>query len=56
MDTTQGEGCLMSMNEFVNLIVSAGVAEEKFGARDIGTLFNISIMTQVDEIHSERHL
>ena len=44
------------MNEFVDLVVVTGCVDDSFGSRDIGTLYNLSVMTQVDEIHSDRHL
>ena len=56
IDTLPNEDTVMSMAEFVDLIQCSEVVDENFGARDAGTLFNLSIMTQVDEIHSERHL
>ena len=45
----------MSMNEFIDLVTQSGVIDDNFGAREIGVLFNLSMMTQVDEIHKERH-
>lgn len=45
----------MSLNEFINLITISGVVDDSFGAREIGTIFNMSMLTQVDEIHKERH-
>lgn len=56
VDALPGEDTVMSMQEFVDLVVVTGCVEDSFGARDIGTLYNLSIMTQVDEIHSDRHL
>lgn len=35
----------MSLNEFVDLINISGVVDETFGAREIGVIFNISMMT-----------
>jgi len=35
----------MTMSEFIDLIISAGVVDSNFGTRDIGTLFNLSMMT-----------
>lgn len=45
----------MSLNEFIDLVTSSGVVDDNFGAREIGTIFNLSMMTQVDEIKKERH-
>ncbi len=35
---------------------AAGVVTETFGAKEIGPLFNISMMTCVDEIFQEKHM
>jgi hypothetical protein len=56
VDMVPDEDSVMSMMEFVDLILSTGVVDKGFGARDIGTLYNLSIITQVDEVHSDRHL
>ena len=45
----------MSLAEFINLVTISGVVDDNFGAREIGTIFNLSMMTQVDEIKKERH-
>lgn len=44
-DIVPGEDTIMNINEFLDLILFSGVTEEKFASRDIGTLFNLSIMT-----------
>lgn len=46
----------MSMNEFIDLVTATRVVDDNFGAREIGILFNLSMMTQVDEIHRNRHI
>ena len=40
----------LKLQEFINLVQAAGVVTETFGAKEIGPLFNISMMTSVDEI------
>lgn len=45
----------MSLGEFIDLITITDVVDDNFGAREIGTIFNLSMMTQVDEINKERH-
>lgn len=56
VDAVPDEDAVMSMGEFVDLMICSGVVDENFGARDVGTLYNLSIITQVDEVHSDRHL
>ncbi len=34
----------------------SGVLSESIGAKEIGPLFNVSIMTQVDEVTSDKHM
>jgi hypothetical protein len=41
----------LKLQEFINLIQAAGVVTDTFGAKEIGPLFNISMMTCVDEIN-----
>jgi hypothetical protein len=45
----------MSLSEFVDLVTSTGVVDDNFGAREINTIFRISMATQIDEIRNERH-
>ncbi len=40
----------MCMGEFIDLVTTSGIIDDNFGAREIGTIFNLSMMTQVDEI------
>ena len=44
------------MNEFIELVTNSKVVDDNFGAREIGILFNLSMMTQVDEINKGRHI
>ena len=44
------------MKEFIELITNSKVVDDNFGAREIGILFNLSMMTQVDEINKGRHI
>jgi hypothetical protein len=46
----------ISMKEFIELITNSKVVDDNFGAREIGILFNLSMMTQVDEINKGRHI
>lgn len=46
----------MRLQEFVKLVGSSGVVSSGFGAKEIGPLFNVSMQTCADEIHSERHM
>lgn len=41
----------MSMNEFIDLVTATRVVDDNFGAREISVLYNLSMMTQVDEIN-----
>ena len=45
----------MSLDEFFDLICSWGVVDDNFGQREIGTLFNLSMMTQRNELDYDRH-
>ncbi|CDW74199.1 UNKNOWN [Stylonychia lemnae] len=42
--------------EFIDMITHSGVVSETFGSREIGIIFNLSMMTQIDELQSERYL
>ena len=46
----------MRLNRFIDLITASGVCDDNFGAREIGAIYNLSMMTQVDEIHNTRHM
>lgn len=45
VDTVPDEDAVMSMMEFVDLIICSQVVDENFVARDIGTLYNLSVIT-----------
>ena len=46
----------MSMDEFFQMVSDAGVLDDNFGAREINPLYTLSMMTQKNEIDSDRHL
>ena len=46
----------MRLNRLIDLITDSGVCDDNFGAREIGVIYNLSMMTQVDEIHHTRHM
>ena len=46
----------MSMDEFTNLLSTAGLLNEHFGNREVGPLWNLSMMTNKDEVNNEKHL
>jgi len=46
----------MSFDEFLDLVCEAGIVDETFGQREIGICFNLSMMTQKDEIDKDKHL
>jgi hypothetical protein len=35
----------MSMQEFIDMVTATNVVDESFGAREIGVIFNVSMMT-----------
>jgi NLR family CARD domain-containing protein 3 len=45
----------MSMQEFIDMVTATRVVDDAFGAREIGVIYNVSMMTQVDEINKEKH-
>ena len=45
----------LSIQEFIDLITATKVVDESFGAREIGVIYNIAMITQVDEINKDRH-
>jgi hypothetical protein len=55
-DVMPNEEPNMSMQEFIDMVTATKVVDESFGAREIGVIYNISMMTQVDEIGKERHV
>lgn len=50
-----GQKPFMSLSEFQLICASAGLLNETFASRDIDFCFNLSMMTQVDEVNNERH-
>ncbi|CAI2375065.1 unnamed protein product [Moneuplotes crassus] len=46
----------MSFEEFFDLICLSGVVDDTFGQREIGICYNLSMMTQRDEIDKDKHL
>ncbi len=46
----------MSSDEFLDLIEVIGVISDHFGQREILPIFNCSMMTQKDELGSDRHI
>lgn len=51
-----GSPKFMSLDEFIDLITLAGVVDENFGSREIGPMFNLSMMTQKNELDFDRHI
>ena len=53
-----GKPKFMSIDEFINLIVSSGVLcnETSVGNSELGAQFNLSMTTQVNEIERDRHI
>lgn len=50
-----GQPKFMSLDEFEELINTAGIVDETFGNRDIGPMFNLSMMSQKNELDFDRH-
>jgi len=55
-DVMPNEEPNMSMQEFIDMVTATKVVDDSFGAREIGVIYNVSMMTQVDEISKERHV
>ena len=45
----------MSVDEFFDLVCGCDVIDDNFGQREIAQLFNLSMMTQKNELESDRH-
>jgi len=45
-----------SLEEFVTMLGNAGLLNEFFGNREAGPLWNLSMMTNTNEVASEKHL
>lgn len=46
----------MANDEFEKMMSDAGLMDGNFGSRDAVTVFNLSMMTQVNELDYDRHL
>ena len=54
--TKPGKTKFMSMEEFVSLISHSGALKSAtIGITDLGSIFNVSIMTQINELDYDRH-
>lgn len=51
-----GHQPLMSLEEFQEMIIGARVGSESFGLREIGIHFNLSKMTEVNEVDYNKHM
>jgi hypothetical protein len=45
----------MSLDEFMEMIINSGIVDDSFGTREISPLFNLSMMTQKNELDFDRH-
>ena len=55
--TLPGKTKFMSMDEFMVMISSTGILKSStIGTSDIGSIYNVSMMTQVDELENKRHM
>ena len=46
----------MSLDEFIDMFSRGNLIDENFGQREIGVLFNLSMMTNKYELETEKHL
>jgi len=51
-----GKPKFMSLAEFTDCISEINIFNEDFGVKQLAAAFNLSMMTQVEEIESERHI
>ena len=49
-----GQKGFMSLEEFTEIVMKAEVLNDKFTAREIGVAFNLAMMTQVQELDTDR--
>jgi len=49
------ESRFMCNDEFMKLFYDSGVVSDLFGTKELGIIFNLSMMTQVNESTSDRH-
>ena len=45
-----------SLDEFVQMVTESGVISDQFGEREISPVYALAMMTQKDEIDSDRHM
>eukprot|EP00347_Sterkiella_histriomuscorum_P006983 403350697 len=50
-----GQPKYMSLDEFIEMVNQSGIIDETFGAREVSPLYNISMMTQKNELDFDRH-
>lgn len=50
-----GQKTFMTVDEFVKLVTEGGFVNDLFVSRDTSLCFNLAMMTQINEIESERH-
>ncbi|CAI2371034.1 unnamed protein product [Moneuplotes crassus] len=51
-----GDPHYMSIDEFFELVCDTKVVNDDFGQREIGALFNLSMMLRVNEIDQDKHI
>ena len=51
-----GQPKVLRLNRLIEMVTASGVCDDNFGAREIGPLFNLAIQTQIDEIHTTKHM
>ena len=51
-----GDPPYMSINEFYDLIWETNVVDDEFGQREIGTLYNLSMIQRLDELDDDKHM
>ena len=51
-----GDPKVLRLARLIELVTLTDVCDDSFGAREIGPLHNLSMMTHVDEIHSTKHM
>jgi hypothetical protein len=51
-----GEKNFMCVDEFEAFIYESGLINDSLAAREINSIFNLSMFSQVDEIEKGRHL
>ncbi|CAI2387670.1 unnamed protein product [Moneuplotes crassus] len=55
--TKPGKPKFSSIEEFLNMVMSTGVLKNgSIGVSEMGAIFNVSMMTQIDELNYQRHL